>query len=373
MIVGTSRQKRALYIIGSSASFSLNRHWAELLETLKASASLGTTFPLQCPRHRQKLLQVPGSYDFPADGCGESCGELLACGHTCALPCHGPDLPHGRCKVRITHKFEKCLHEAKLQCHELTESGPKCRQQLSVKLSCGHPRLIFCCEYTAKTEKKEAIACIESLTHKLACAHSISLLCGTATDGYFEEDDNVTACPSCLMHLLGVPFKDMDLKRAHPPAKIAQLKLKGAFERGSAFETDAYANILQLTIVAEGVCRGSLCGSEWSPLLTQLLTRCRLPQALLDMVTPSDSIWDAGLDERTRLLELRALGERLRLLAVLLRETGHRLPRTWAGNAFGMLAGVAVSPRSGDTSGALRRVSCGGACGCSAGENLGVF
>jgi hypothetical protein len=38
-----------------------------------------------------------------------------------------------------------------------------------------------------------------------------------------------------------------------------------------------------------------------------------------------------------------------------------------------ILRTITVSPRSGDTSGALRRVSGGGACGCSAGENLEVF
>ncbi|KAJ8129480.1 hypothetical protein O1611_g4151 [Lasiodiplodia mahajangana] len=99
-----SRAKHGMYIFGNSTTYANVRMWSDIISMLKAEGNFGTKLPLQCPRHKDKAIEVGSLDDFvrlsPEAGCNIQCAapcnwipcsmrctELLACGHQCPSLC----------------------------------------------------------------------------------------------------------------------------------------------------------------------------------------------------------------------------------------------------------------------------------------------
>ncbi|RYC63358.1 hypothetical protein CHU98_g2843 [Xylaria longipes] len=87
-----SRAKHGMYIFGNAATYSRVQMWSDVIGMLKSEGNFGSKLPLQCPRHKDKAIQVGSLDDFsrlsPEAGCNVQCLQRLSCGHTCTSPCH---------------------------------------------------------------------------------------------------------------------------------------------------------------------------------------------------------------------------------------------------------------------------------------------
>ncbi|EGP87761.1 uncharacterized protein MYCGRDRAFT_42010 [Zymoseptoria tritici IPO323] len=92
-----SRARKALIIIGNSATFKASKKggelWSSFFNLLAETNSMQEGLPVQCSQHpdRKMLLTCPDDFDqqCPDGGCSAPCGVLLNCGkHACERKCH---------------------------------------------------------------------------------------------------------------------------------------------------------------------------------------------------------------------------------------------------------------------------------------------
>ncbi|KAL7619742.1 hypothetical protein AAE478_010284 [Parahypoxylon ruwenzoriense] len=98
-----SRAMHGMFIFGNSATYGTVDMWSKVIDMLKKNGNIGTKLQLQCPRHKDKPIEIAGLDDFarlaPEAGCNLQCFQRLDCGHTCRSKCHAAPL----------HKAVKCL------------------------------------------------------------------------------------------------------------------------------------------------------------------------------------------------------------------------------------------------------------------------
>ena len=100
-----SRARDGLILIGnahtlcSARSEAARSHWEHLLSALEAAGAIHPGLPAVCQRHGTAALPPLDSPDAffqrsPDGGCCQPCGQMLPCGHACALRCHATDPEH---------------------------------------------------------------------------------------------------------------------------------------------------------------------------------------------------------------------------------------------------------------------------------------
>ncbi|XP_038069842.1 NFX1-type zinc finger-containing protein 1-like [Patiria miniata] len=216
--VALSRARMGFYCIGNGSILKKAKLWENILATLEADNRIGTSLPLVCRNHPNKITQVTSKKDFaekvPLGGCDVPCEYRLPCGHACTLICHGFDNDHKeyKCKkpcVRICDRHHPCPLECYKEC--------KCFVELTKTMSdCGHVIQVSCHEYDSITCPKPCRRlchdsqhqcrelcgeiCLENCPEKcertLPCGHSCRNACGDLCTAYckIRVDRTLTKC-----------------------------------------------------------------------------------------------------------------------------------------------------------------------------------
>eukprot|EP00798_Chlamydomonas_sp_ICE-L_P026391 gene26391-17485_t len=331
MIVATSRQKRALIIIGSPRCFGMHPEWNKLITSMKGAdavggaGQLGEALPLRCPRHPHKLLSVPDSRCFPASGVGEGCQMSLACGHTCQLKCHSLSQAHGFCKKMVTHVHELCGHVFDYQCHAIPTD---CPQKLLITLDCGHFLTTIC--GSKKVDTEVAVKCSQLNNVELPCGQAISLPCGVPSAGYLDPDFN--ACSSCLrIMLLG--------------SSISYAKLCKIRSQGPCLPIGGCVPCMPSTLIdacVDTTARLGLCGKKDIDMLRKALRAGVVPHSLAIAAVPDPLLWDhqASVDEKRSVQ--KKYNEEQGLWRMVLRESGIAVPKEWIKQGLTLITAMAL-------------------------------
>ena len=209
--VALSRAKKALYCIGNiSMMAEKNKLWRTVKAHLEKKSAIGSSLPLYCPNHQDKIVQASSANDFkkaPQGGCLSPCEFRLKCGHVCALLCHPSDRNHenyiceklcktelcdlkhlckrqchhgvgcGPCRTLVTKVIPSCGHEMQIPCH-MSSSKITCKVPCRKELACGH-------RYKAACGKDcRNVPCTVKLTRTLPCGHEAELMCSDDADKY---------------------------------------------------------------------------------------------------------------------------------------------------------------------------------------------
>ncbi|KAI1129725.1 hypothetical protein F5Y10DRAFT_290554 [Nemania abortiva] len=177
-----SRAKHGMYIFGNSTTYANVRMWSDIIGMLKSEGNFGTKLPLQCPRHKDKAIEVGCLDDFsklsPEAGCNIQCLQRLSsvlhkavrclescprskpfcdhpCPNVCGDPCekkcstilngHKLKLPCARepgsvvCAALTEKTVPGCGHTVKAPCHEdISKNLYNCKAKCGHPLPCGH-------------------------------------------------------------------------------------------------------------------------------------------------------------------------------------------------------------------------------------------
>ncbi|OJD33889.1 nf-x1 finger and helicase domain protein [Diplodia corticola] len=167
-----SRAQHGMFIIGNSRTAGSVQMWQDVLDIMRASGNIGTSFELRCPRHPDTLITAGKPDNFtqyspeggcdlrPIKGCDHSCPRVcgvecpqncevpmfdpdrkLPCGHSKAdLPCwQSQDLATVTCKTKVLRTIPGCNHEVMLPCHvDFGSDSFKCPARCGELLACGH-------------------------------------------------------------------------------------------------------------------------------------------------------------------------------------------------------------------------------------------
>ncbi|XP_022092094.1 NFX1-type zinc finger-containing protein 1-like isoform X2 [Acanthaster planci] len=206
--VALSRARIGFYCIGNVSILKKAEKWREISTSLQAEKRIGTSLPLVCQNHQDKITEVESGEDFkkvPLGGCGVPCEYRLPCGHVCDLLCHPLDPNHekykcekscpkdcGRqhpcplqcfegckpCDVKLTKTMSDCGHVIQVFCYEFdTITCPMPCPRLYA--DCGHRCRKLCGENCLQT-------CPEECERKLLCGHSCRNPCGDPCTDYCE-------------------------------------------------------------------------------------------------------------------------------------------------------------------------------------------
>jgi len=343
MIVATSRQKKALIIIGSEFCFATNGAWKTLQDQLKQEpqgnsicklAKIGCKLPICCPRHPTKMLLILDSLLFPASGCGEGCGmPLKKCLHKCSLKCHPiMNTAHGSCKKMVDYTHLSCKHTFQYQCYAIPQLCPKEVQIILPK--CGHNQKTTCGKFAATN--LECIKCNETCSIQLSCSHEVWLRCGSSTDGYISKDFN--ACPTCLLQSIGITPDHDTVSKLINQCSVTTSK-KGTTNSKSY-------NLItrnQMRLVSDAVQGTNLCDNNQISLVQTALCRAKLPAILINSALPNPSMWDPHESAETQRTSLESSIRQQGLWCVLLQESGFRVPVEWQKQSLVLLAGIALN------------------------------
>lgn len=112
-----SRAKHGMIIIGNAETYSPNDMWWDIIQMMRDSGNMGTSFELPCPRHQEKTVLACSAHQFSMGGCTEDCNRPLACGHICSGSCH-PMVVHDnfKCQVPCGASLD-CGHACSNLCH----------------------------------------------------------------------------------------------------------------------------------------------------------------------------------------------------------------------------------------------------------------
>ncbi|KAI1412717.1 putative NF-X1 finger and helicase domain protein [Hypoxylon sp. FL1857] len=176
-----SRAKHGMYILGNSATYGTVEMWSNVIDMLKGQGNIGTTLPLQCPRHNHTPIEVSELDDFirlsPEAGCNVQCSQRLDCGHTCLSKCHATPLHKAvKCLEPCQRLNKECGHGCLRTCGEPCED--KCSTILkgqSLALPCGHSLASPEC-WQAQTPFE--VQCYMRVTKFIpGCNHRVQVLC----------------------------------------------------------------------------------------------------------------------------------------------------------------------------------------------------
>lgn len=328
MIVATSRQRKALVILGSSKCFATHEHWNRLLTSLRGASQVGGALPLRCPRHPHTVVAVPDACHFPPSGCGQGCGgSLSGCSHKCTLKCHSPSEEHGLCKVVLRHVHEGCGHVFEYACHAVPAS---CPQPISLQLRCGHAVPAKCGMRGDKLP-----ACRQSVEQTMPCGHSIWLPCGTSSKSFSNQDFNT--CPVCMLHLISPCLRTADL--------LGQRGKEPTASKGAAslpFSAGARMNQAQIKAVADSAAQASLCHADDIPMLERALEAAAVPYRLAAAAFPDSALWDPNTSAAENARCMQAFADEQSLWRLVLQEAGVAVPVDWQKQSLTLLAGAAL-------------------------------
>ncbi|KAI1207801.1 putative NF-X1 finger and helicase domain protein [Annulohypoxylon truncatum] len=195
-----SRAKHGMYIFGNSTTYGGVDMWSEVISMLKKNGNIGTSLPLQCPRHKDALIEVSGPEDFarlsPEAGCNAQCLQVLECGHACLSKCHAAPLHMTiKCHQRCSLIKKICGHGCPNRCGEPCEEN--CSTVLEGKklfLPCGHFLTSPRCWQTLVPGE---IECRQRIKITIpGCNHSVELPC----QGYVAVNDII--CRARCGHFL---------------------------------------------------------------------------------------------------------------------------------------------------------------------------
>ncbi|KAI0127324.1 hypothetical protein BJ170DRAFT_733002 [Xylariales sp. AK1849] len=171
-----SRAKHGMYILGNAHTYTRNRMWSQIIEMMINGGNFGTSFELQCPRHKDMTIVASSATDFEAGGCSAKCDKLLKCGHTCTSACHSK-IAHDtfRCQAICNRSSAHCGHFCPRRCGEPCED--RCStilEGVTMSLPCGHnfenPR---CWQKAARGN----VPCNVECKAILPCGHRCGQLC----------------------------------------------------------------------------------------------------------------------------------------------------------------------------------------------------
>ncbi|EAW11252.1 putative NF-X1 finger and helicase domain protein [Aspergillus clavatus NRRL 1] len=139
-----SRAQHGMYIIGNSETSAHVPMWAQVLEILRQSESIGPKLELQCPRHPDTPIPVSDPEDFvqlsPEGGCNMRCINRLPCGHACEQKCHSEMLHNAvYCPQPCPRPRKGCTHSCVKRCGD--QCPTKCMVDVHKEdrmLKCGH-------------------------------------------------------------------------------------------------------------------------------------------------------------------------------------------------------------------------------------------
>ncbi|KAI0441323.1 hypothetical protein F4803DRAFT_576691 [Xylaria telfairii] len=176
-----SRAKHGMYIFGNAATYSHVQMWLDVIGMLKSEGNFGTKLPLQCPRHKDKAIEVGSLDDFsrlsPEAGCNVQCLQQLSCGHNCTSPCHSTVLHKAvRCLESCSRSRPFCDHPCPNVCGDPCEE--KCSTVLKgqkIVLPCGHTMISPQCWQAREPISITCMAVIEKTVP--GCGHKVKVPC----------------------------------------------------------------------------------------------------------------------------------------------------------------------------------------------------
>ncbi|KAI0099788.1 AAA domain-containing protein [Nemania sp. FL0031] len=176
-----SRAKHGMYIFGNSTTYAQVRMWSEIISMLKAEGNFGTKLPLQCPRHKDRAIEVGSLDDFvrlsPEAGCSTQCQQRLSCGHSCTSPCHSATLHKAvRCLEACPRSKPFCDHACANVCGDPCET--KCSAILrghKLELPCGHT---LTSPYCWQAHDPSSVTCAVLIEKTVpGCGHRVKAPC----------------------------------------------------------------------------------------------------------------------------------------------------------------------------------------------------
>ncbi|KAI3325376.1 hypothetical protein HD806DRAFT_446443 [Xylariaceae sp. AK1471] len=187
-----SRAKHGMYLLGNSATYAHVPMWSDVIGMLKEDGNFGTKLPLQCPRHKEKAIEIGSLDDFvrlsPEAGCDVQCLQRLSCGHTCTSRCHSMVLHKAvRCLEPCPRSKSFCDHPCPNFCGDPCEE--KCSTILKgqkLELPCGHFLTSPRCWQIREPESIKCTALAEKTVP--GCGHKVHALC------YEDTSKNLFKC-----------------------------------------------------------------------------------------------------------------------------------------------------------------------------------
>jgi len=194
LIVAASRARSGVYFFGNAELLQAkSKDWRQLIGALRAKNCFGSELPLICPRHPDVRLKLGQS-------CHHVCNARLACGHRCSLACHR-DGSHPRCEEEASVALS-CGHEKACRCWEVEkndhlkcsvvvkfahevcrhEDARKCSEKAKPCTVVVHMQCAKCREYgeaqcVVKTHKPEEYRCQKPCPRAMSCSHPCTLQC----------------------------------------------------------------------------------------------------------------------------------------------------------------------------------------------------
>ncbi|KAJ6013388.1 Zinc finger NF-X1-type [Penicillium herquei] len=142
---------------------------------------------LRCPCGKTKLTDISGysprtSCDDQIPHCQESCGKMLACGHSCDKICHTG--PCGACLRRVPVDCQCGRSTSMSICHQGDVQHPQCFRTCKATLHCGrHACSERCCPGEQKAVERQALrrklkAHLRPSDEDIEAEHICTRICG---------------------------------------------------------------------------------------------------------------------------------------------------------------------------------------------------
>lgn len=176
-----SRAKHGMYIIGNSNTYRNVPMWNDVIKIMDAQGNIGTSIPLQCPRHPDTPILVSQPDDFllyaPESGCNLACQMRLKCGHPCLGRCHSEILHNAvKCREPCPRSMKGCDHQCPQRCGDLCPQ--MCSflvKDVNITLPCGHEIKDARCW---KVQDPTTIKCEVRVTKTVpGCEHEVVVAC----------------------------------------------------------------------------------------------------------------------------------------------------------------------------------------------------
>ncbi|PKC05407.1 hypothetical protein RhiirA5_485610 [Rhizophagus irregularis] len=186
-IIALSRALHALYIFGNDDMLRKSEIWAPIVKLTEKKNAYGKSLILSCDTHNKQRIEVSTLEDFetkvPYGGCSKPCDDLLKCGHACSRKCH--PIQHSNEVNYICHRPcaqsrpEGCSHRCPNKCNDCEKLGkcPPCEEEVRIKLSCGHVKIMSC--RRKFNMDRMNVECSERRMVTFECGHSSMFPCST--------------------------------------------------------------------------------------------------------------------------------------------------------------------------------------------------
>lgn len=175
-----SRAQHGMYLIGNTDTYSNIPMWAQVLQILRATNSVGRAFNLYYPHHVDTRIQTFEPINFkrlsPEGGCQLPCDRrLIECGHRCQATCHSENMHQVfECPQPCQRLHSPCNHSCQKQtCGE--DCGPCFVKLNSIRLPCTHSKDNVPCY---QTQDLSTINCTVRVQKQVPdCNHGVEVAC----------------------------------------------------------------------------------------------------------------------------------------------------------------------------------------------------